>query len=445
MYKNNICLLKWGILLLLCLFTMQTFAQETREPWTLERCVQFAVENNISIKQQALNVNYYENQKKQAKLDILPNANSQISYDFSFGRSLNWENQYVDQNSQSTSIYLGSNVTIFNAFAKQNTVKMRGLELQAALQDLQKGRDDIALNVASAYLNVLFNKELVAIAQQQVNITRQQIEYNKKQVDAGALAKGKLLETEAQAASEELNLTNYENQLKLSVLALQQFMELPVNDNFDIVVPNINADSLTNDLIIADSVYFKAVLQRPEILSKEFSLAAMEKQICISKAQLYPSLALGATLYDQYINTYTQSFTQQIKNPRIGIGLTLNIPIFNGYSAQTNVKNSQIQYKSAINQLQQEKNNLLKEIQTVHANALAAMKKYYSSQKALTSATEAFRYIEEKFALGIVTPLEYNQAKNSVTNAQSNFLQAKYEYLFRTKILDFYNGKPIHL
>jgi outer membrane protein len=437
---------------LLFAFVLTSFKSVGQDQWTLERCVKHAIDNNIQIKQQALNAEYRENQKNQALFDMAPNLNSQVGYDINFGRSLNYDNTYKDQSSQNTSFYIGSEVTLFNGFAKRNTLKQRDFELQATLQDLEKARDDIALNVASAYLDILFNKELVLTAKEQLTVTREQIEFNKKQVEAGNMAKGKLLETQAQEASEELALTNYENQLVLSLLNLEQLLELPIGEGFDIVIPVFDESSIGESLLIADSVYARAVIERPEILSKELTLSSMERQVKIAKAQLYPTLSMGASYYNNYNNKYTDllneeiGFTDQLKNNRrMNVGLTLRIPIFNGFSAKTNWKNSVIQYESSANELQLEKNNLRKQIQQAQANAIAAMKKYEASEKAVKSAEEAFRYVQEKFNLGIVTPLEFNDSKNKVTASQSSFIQAKYEYIFRVKILDFYNGKEITL
>jgi outer membrane protein len=422
---------------------------QAQELWSVEKCVNYAIENNIQIKQQTLNVTYGENQLKQSKHDLIPSLGAQVGQGFSFGRSLNVQNNtYSDINSSNTNFYLSTDVTLFNGMAKQNTIKQRNYELQASLQDLKKAKDDISLRVVSAYLEILFNKELLETSTKQLEVTRQQIEYNKKQVEAGNMARGKLLETEAQEASEELSITNYENQLKLSLLNLMQLLELPITDDFDIVFPTFEASLLDQEVVTSNQVFEKAVTERPEILSRELKMKSMERQTAIAKAQLYPSLGLSAYYTNDYQNYEgnERSFSEQFKNNgKEAVNLTLRIPIFGGLSAKTNFKNSFISYENSKYELQLEKNNLLKEIQQVQINALAAMKKYYSSEKAVKSTEEAFRYVEEKFNLGIVTPLEYNDAKNKVTNAQSSFIQSKYEYIFRIKILDFYNGKEITL
>lgn len=436
-----------GVFVFFLLLSAHTISAQ--ELWSLEKCVNYAIENNIQIKQQALNVNYNQNQLEQAKYDIYPSLNGNINQNFSFGLSTGNDNINVSGNSMSLGMSLSSNMTLFNGFTKRNTIEQRNFDLQASLQDLEKAKDDISLSVASAYLDILFNKELVAAQQEQIRVTQQQLEYNQKQVDAGNMAKGKLLETEAQLANEELTLTNYENQLQISLLNLIQLLELKEVDGFDIVIPDFDANSLTAELASANQIYAKAVLKRPEIISRELKLQSAEKANEIAWAQQLPVLSLNASIGDSYTNIFdvdNASFANQINDYfRTSVGLSLYIPIFNGFSAKLNHQNALLNYENVKHDLQLEKNNLLKEIQQVHANATAAMKKYYSSEKALNSAREAFRYVQEKFNLGIVTPLEYNDSKNKVTSAQSSYLQAKYEYIFRIKILDFYLGNKITL
>lgn len=454
-------IIKFKLSGLLCFVLLSHGIQsQAQEKWSLESCVNYALDNNIQIKQQALNVNFSENELNQAKYDRLPNLNAQIGHQFQFGRSLNQENLWRNANSQNTDFGIRSEVTLFKGMSQLNTIKQRNFEWQASVKDLEKAKDDIVLAVASAYLEILFNEELVATSKEQILITQQQIEYNSKQVEAGNMAKGGLIETQAQKANEELSLTNYENQLQLSLLNLMQLLEIPVSDSFAIQIPEFDAEVLSADLLTSGAVFNKAVAERPEILSKELMLKSMERQSEIVKSQKIPSLNLGASYGANYNNQYLRAvdpdnpalgtenipFGDQINNQRQTlVYLSLNIPIFNKFSVNTQIENAQLQYLGTQYDLQLAKNNLLKEIQQVHANATAAMKKYYSSEKAVKSTEEAFRYVEEKFNLGIVTPLEYNDSKNKVTNAQSSFIQAKYEYIFRIKILDFYNGIEITL
>ena len=422
------------------------FAQDV---WTLERCIDHAVENNITIKQQQLNVEQHQNSYEQTRLGVLPTVNAGLSQSYSFGQSTGGDNINVNNNSSSTSGYISANVTLFNGLSKYNRIKASKLDYEAAVQNLEQAKNNIALNITSAYLDVLLNKELLATAQEQLQLTQEQIEINRQQVEAGKLAAGKLLETESQAAQEELDVTNRENSLWISKITLQQLLELPITDGFDIAVPDIDFDQVAATLLSVDTVYERAVEERPEIKSRELAVESADRQIAVAKAQQYPSLSANAG----YSNSYYKMSGMQ--NPSLSdqldvhgsksIGLSLSIPIFNGWQARTSVKNSKLQYQNTQLELQQAKNTLLKEIQQVYVNAQAALKRYESSQKAVGSADESFRYVKEKFDLGIVTPLEYNESKNRLTQAQSTFIQAKYEYLFRMKILDFYYGRELRL
>lgn len=446
MNKKLIKLILIGIMISIGLIVSGSAQAQT---WSLQQCIDYAIDNNITVKQQTLNVNYQDNVLKQSRYDLIPSLNAGLDEDFSFGRSIGLDNGYHNQNSFNSSYYISSDVTLFNGLTKQNTIKKNNIDLQIALTDLETTKDNIMLNITSAYLEILFNKELVETSKKQIEVTKLQLENNNKQVDAGKMAKGKLYETEAQLANEELDLTNYENELSLSLLNLMQIMELPVDKSFDVVIPVFDSVSLITALSDPESVYNKAVSERPEVKSKELSVQSAEKEAQIAKGLLYPTVSAGASLYNNYYHVFGEdntSFKDQIQNNGIKqVGLSVSIPIFNGLAARTNYNNAKIGIENNKNELQKQKNNLRKEIEQVHQNAVAAMKRFYSSEKAVTSSEEAFRYIEEKFNLGIVTPLEYNEAKNKLFDAQSSFIQAKYEYIFRIKILDFYNGLPITL
>lgn len=432
------------ILAVLLLFA--TNAASAQDVWSLERCINYAIDNNVTIKQQQLNVEQQKNIYNQSIYGMFPSVNAGLDQSFSFGRSLDRDNKYVDDNSSSTSAYISANVTLFNGLSKYNQRKQHKLDWEAATQNLEQAKNNIGLNVTSAYLDVLLNKELLASAQEQLEVTRQQIETNRQQVEAGSLAAGKLLETVSQASSEEMEVTNRENSLWISKIALQQLLELPITDNFDIETPNIDFEQIATSLLSVDTIYEHAIAERPEIKSRELAVESADRQISIARAQQYPTLSANASYNNGYYNNWESNLSDQLNlNARKSIGLSLNIPIFNGWQARTNVKNSKLNYQNSQLELQQAKNTLLKEIQQVYVNAVAALKRYDVSQKAVSSADESFRYVKEKFDLGIVSPLEYNEAKNRLAQAQSTFIQSKYEYLFRIKILDFYYGRKLKI
>lgn len=422
-----------------------------QEEWTLQRCIDYALENNIQIKRQELNTQYSRNQVAQAKADRLPNLNAGASNNFSFGRSLNNDNVYENVNSTQLNGYVNSNLTLFNGFTLQNTIEQNRLDLQAAIQDLEKTKDDIVLNIAAAYLEILFAEELTQIAEAQIEVTQQQIDRTQKLIEAGSLARGALLEIEAQLAREELQLVNDENRAKLAYLNLYQLLELPVEKSFTIKAPVLPEIKANVTMAHSFDVFSNAVKIRPEIEAARLRVESARRQLDIVKGNRYPSLSFGANYNNQYFNILNSEFEQmpfseQLKsNSRYGFGFNLNIPIFNRFQVKNGISNAKLQIADYEYQLQTSRNMLRKDIEQAYTNALAALNRYVSSEKAVESTEEAFRYTEEKFNVGMVNSVEYNQSKNNLTIAQSELLQARYEYIFRVKILDFYNGVPIEL
>ncbi len=423
-----------------------------QQEWDLQKCMDYALENNIRIRQQQSNTGYYGNELKQSKNNRLPSVSGNLSNSFNFGRSLQYDNTYADYNSNQTNGSLSANITLWNAMALKKSVDMAGYNLKASLEELQKAKDDIILNVAAAYLQILLAGELVQVAEDQLAVTNLQIERTRKLVDAGSLAKGSLLEIEAQYAQEEVNLVNQQNALQLSYLNLYQLLELPASEQFKIVTPELPLVVANRLLLSSVEVFHQAVLSRPEVKSAAFKLESSREQIGIAKSGLYPTLGAGFDYYTSYNNKYEDRegsripFSGQLKNnERYGFGVNMSIPVFNRLQARTQIKNAELQAVTQELELQNTKNVLRKEIEQASANALAALKKYVAGNKAVESMKEAFRYTEEKFNVGMVNSVEYNQAKNNLTKAASDLAQAKYDYIFRSKILDFYNGIPIEL
>ena len=430
------------------LFVVFSSAQ-AQTTWSLQKCIDYAIQNNIQIKQQELNSEYYNNQHQQAKFNRLPNLNSSIQNNMSYGRSLGPDNTYLDINSNSTYGSISSNITIWNGFTLTNSIKMAEMNLRASLEEAKKTRDDVMLNIAAAYLEILFADELVLIAEDLLKITQLQLDRTGKLVEAGSLAKGSLLEIEAQYAREELAVVNAQNRLQLAYLALYQFLELPSTESFKIEKPTLPEIGANITLLNSMDIFKNAVQLKPAVKGAEFNLESARKQLLVAKGNLLPSLSFGGNynnFYQKLFDYPTVSLKDQFKgNQRYGFGATLSIPIFNRFQAKTGVSNAQIQVENSELQLQSTKNLLRKDIEQAYTNAFAAFKRYIANQKAVISSKEAFRYTEEKFNVGMINSVEYNQSKNNLSKAQSDLLQAKYEYIFRTKILDFYNGQTIEL
>jgi outer membrane protein len=425
---------------------------QQQQPWSLENCITYAIDHNIQIKQQTIQTRVQKNTLAQSKLELLPTINGQISHDYSFGRALDQNTyRYFNQTVQTDYVYLGGNTNVFRGLQNLNTIQQNKYELLAGEQDLQNIKDNVALNVALAYLQILLNKELVTANENQLNITLQQIEKTKKLVDAGSVAKGNLLQIEAQAAQEEVNLITMKNQLEISYLNLTQLLELQSPAGFEIVVPEINVEQ--NAVISGniDEIYSQATQTRPEIKSSELKLTASQYGLKVAKGARSPIFTLNHTFGTRYtfVNNLPieqDPLNEQLKNNKnYGLGLSMNVPILNGWQVNKNISNSKLSVENYQYALEDSKKQLYKNIQKAYTDAVASLNKYRSSIKAVSSSEESFRYTEQKFNVGMITPVDYNASKTQLLNAQSDMAQAKYEFIFKTKVLDFYKGLPLTL
>jgi outer membrane protein len=442
---------KYLIIIFTCLLSSQGVIFSQQKVWSLEECIKYAIENNIQIKQQAIQTAVQKNSLELSKFQLLPSLNGQASHSYSFGRALDQNTyQFFNQTLQSDYFYLGGSMPVFNGLQNYYSIQKNKYQVLASEQDLKDISDNVALNVALVYLQVLLNKELVAANENQLNITLQQIEKTKKLVDAGSVAKGNLLQIEAQAAQEELSLITMKNQLETSILTLTQFLELKTPAGFEVVVPEINVDA--NAIVTGniDEIYAIAEKNRPDIKSSELKLTASQYSLKVAKGGRSPIVSLNYSLNSRY--TYLsnvpgiQSFNTQLKNNKnSGVGLTLNIPILNGWQVNKNISNSKLNVETSQYNLEGTKKQLYKSIQQAYTDAVAALKKFNVSIKAIASTEESFRYTEQKFNVGMVTPVDYNAAKTQLLKSQSDMAQAKYEFIFKTKVLDFYKGLPLTL
>lgn len=425
------------------------FSQE--KTWSLEECIKYAIDNNIQIKQQVIQTEIQKNSLDLSKLKLLPSLNGSVSHDYTFGRALNFlQYKYVDHNTLYDYFNLGGNITLFNGLINYNTIRKNNYELLASQEDLQNIKDNISLNIALSYLQILLNKELVMATSNQLQTTKQQIEKTKKLVDAGSVARGNLLQIESQAAQEEVQLINMKNQLDISYLTLTQMLELKSPEGFAIVMPVINVD--TNSVITGkiEDIFNVASKNRPEIKSAELRLTAANYDLKIARGGRSPRLSSSHSMGTRYNyvfhDTSNISFNEQIKNYKnYGLGFSLTIPFLNGWQVNKNISNARLGIENSEYTLEATKKQLYKSIQQAYADAVASLKKYTASMKAVASMEESFRYTEQKFNVGMVTPVDYNSAKTQLLNAQSDMSQAKYEYIFKIKVLDFYKGLPLNL
>jgi outer membrane protein len=454
---------KLGFLLLSLFLLTGIRVYSQNKEWSLQECIAYALENNIQIRQQGIQTQYQKNALDLAKYRLLPSINGSASHNYSFGRALDQTTYEYTDNEKilSDNFYIGSSLTLFNGLQNLNNIKRSRYDLLASQEDLSSIRDNIALAVALDYLQILLNREILSATESQLQTTREQIDKTRKLVDAGSVAMGNLLQIEAQAAQEELQLINIENQLESSILNITQLLELPTPEGFAIIVPEITLD--TNAVVTGNvnEIFQAASGNRPEIKSSEYRLYASEYDFRIAKGARSPRLSLSNSFSTGYSDIRRKvlgldpvtgpvygnySFADQINdNINYGIGLSLDIPILNGLQATKNVSNSMLAVENNRYALEASKKQLYKNIQQAYADATAAINKYAASLKAVASTEESFRYTEQKFNVGMITPVDYNAAKTQLLNAQSNMAQAKYEFIFKSKVLDFYRGIPINL
>lgn len=450
---------------------------QAQKVWTLPECIDYAQKNNLQVKQNVLNIELNKIKLEQSVAGLVPNLNGQATHYYNYGRTIDqYTNQFVDQRTQSNNFALSSSVILFEGFQLQNTIRQNNYDYKASQYDEQKGRNDLSLNVVTAYVQILFNRELVSVRKGQLDASKAQVERTRKLVESGSLAKASLLDAESQAANEELLLINAQNQLEISTLALAQLLDLPSAKGFDIQTPELplpTENLLQNN---PEEIYNSALKTMPEIKSAEMKIKSAEKSIAAARGGRSPRLTLGGSLgtgysdirnntivtgFQNIVVAHTANgedviqtlpvyglekipFKQQLTdNYNKSIGFSLTIPLMNGWQTQAGINRAKITKASADLNDQMIRLQLNKAIQQSYVDANASLKKYYATEKALESLREAFRYTEQKFNVGLLNALDYLTAKNNQNRAESDLLQAKYDFIFKSKVLDFYMGKPL--
>ncbi|MDR3265973.1 MAG: TolC family protein [Tannerella sp.] len=428
-------------IILLIILLSGVFIQAQNKVWSLQECIDYANENNLDIKMRKVNVDIQDVALNTSKNQRLPNLSGSASHSYSFGRSASgYDNTYQDRNSRSTSWSLSTNVPVFTGFRINNEIAASKLDLQAVAAELDKAREDMEINIISSYLQILYCKELLNIAHHQVDLTGEQLDRMKKMYETGCASEAQIYEIEAQLANDELSVVQAASDLQMATLLLTQLLELPSPEGFDVEDPEENINFMLSRR--PDAIFDNALASRASIKVEELRLKSREKNILVAQSQYYPTLSFGAGYGNNYyfINGLDNtSFANQLKNNRNEyLGLSLNIPIFNRFSTRNNVRTAKLYKDLQELQLESAKKTLHKEIQQAYYNSVTSEEKYKSAEAAYKSALKAFGFMEEKLNNGRATLYEYNDAKTSMTRALSNRTQAKYDFIFRTKILEFY-------
>ena len=450
--------------------------------WTLQQCIQRALDYNISIKQSSLSNEINKASVDQSTASLFPSLNGNASQNYYYGRSIDpYTNTFTTQQVRSNSFSLSSSVAIFEGFIIQNTLKQSKLNYLASQNDLKKINNDVSLNVVNYYLQVLYNQELLKTTSDQLDATHVQRDRIKRMYELGSVNKGNFLDLESQLASDEVRLVQAQAQYDASLLSLTQLLELDSVQNFSIAQPDILVPEIDVAKFNILAIYTKALSNQPEIKSSEFKLASAEKGIAIARGGYSPRIYGSGSLSTNYSNSsqslvtyvygppnsivsgYTQSgetvytvtpnvtpvfketpFKDQLDN-NLGksIGLSLQLPIFNGLSTRTNVKRAKLNYEITKLNHELNKKNLYKSVQQAVNDASSSLKKYEAGKHSVDALNETLSYNQQRIDLGLISGYDYLIAKNNLAKAQVDLLQAKYDYIFRLKIIDFYLGTPL--
>ena len=443
-------------LIFILLFSLSIQAQTKQ--WTLEECIKYAIDNNISIKQTELDTKTADIDKKGAIGNFIPSLNSNASHSWNVGLNQDPTTGLLrNQTTQYSSMGAGVGFDIYKGMQNQNTLRRANLSIIAAKYQLTKMQEDVALNVANAFLQVLFNKENLKVKQEQKAINEKQLARSEELVKAGSVPRGDLLDIKATVASDNQNVITAENSLLISKLSLAQLLQLKEFYDFD-VTDDTSAKDENNILAQTPiAVYDKAKEQRTELKIAKTNLEIAEKNVAIAKGGFQPTLQgfYNFNTRISYADTYANEngvlvaqpaapFGQQFKDNRgQAFGAQLSIPIFNGWSARNNVERSKVNLEKSKIAVEQEELTLQRNVYTAFTDAKGGLNAYESALSALDARQEAYNYAKEKYAVGMMNSFDFNQSQTFYTVAQSEVLRTKYDYIFKIKILEFYFGIPI--
>ncbi len=419
-----------------------SFAQN--KIWTLEQCVDHALENNITILQAENSLLSSKQDIISAKGNFLPSINSNLSGGASLGNIEVFPGEFRDREFYSTSVGIGFSQSVFNGFRNINLLNQSKLSLERNQFELEKFKDDISLNVANTYLNVLFNKENLELAKLQVEFSEFQVNQVKTLVEAGSEPNSTLIETQATYSRDIQNLTIAENNHDLALLTLAQLLQLPY-ENFDVEVIEIDTPSanlMYNDIA---PILNYALQNRNEIKVAERDIELAKLGTKISKSAYLPNVSMGygfnASANFSNLTVDDELLDQLNVNKGHSINMNISIPIFNRNQTKAQVKKSKIQEETTNLALEQAKINLESTIQRAFTDARAALKSYEAAQLSLQSQEVAFQNSQERFIIGALNSFDLEQSRLRLINARSSLINAKYDFIFKTKVLDFYLGK----
>ncbi|WP_053992965.1 TolC family protein [Mangrovimonas sp. TPBH4] len=427
-------------------------AQAQGKKWTLEECVEYALEHNISIKQSELDLEVADINKSQAVSDFFPNLSASASYNINTGANINpATNQFENETFKSASGGVSSGVNIFAGLQNWKSLQRAKLNQLSTQYSLDKMKDDISLFVANAFLQILFNKEQLKVLQAQNVITQENLQRTQEMVNAGTLPEGDLLEIKATDATQKQEIIAAENTLFISKLGLAQLLQIKDYQNFDIIDDeyDIISEGILNEN--AQTIADKAKVELNDINIAETSLLIAEKDLALARSNYYPTLSGFLSYNTRWSSTQIDPFTgeeivfldQLYIFDGTAIGFQLNVPIFNRFTTRNNVKRSKVNVERAKYQLEQTELDLESDVYQAYNDAKNAKKAYEAAEKTEEARQLAFEYSKERYNVGLSNAFDFNQSRTQYENSQSQVIRTKYDYIFKLKVLEFYFGIPI--
>lgn len=448
-------LLKFFLVAFALLSTTVLFAQKK---WTLEECVSYALQNNIQLKRSLYASEMVKSDYTKSYAEIAPTIYAYGSHGISKGLAYNYyQNEYEDKKVESGNFGITSELDIFQGFYKVNSINSNKYAYLASKSDIEKFKNDLTLNIVAGYLQVLYSGEMVDLAKEQVSVAELRMEKAKSQFELGQLSEGGYLDIKAQYALEKKNQTVALNNLIINRLSLAQSLEVDSVENFQIQSDNTIAIT-KSEILKTQDIYSYASEQLPEIKSSQYRLKQSQKSLSMAHSLLSPRFYLSFdynTRYSQsasdpYSSTLRPypdySYSNQISDNRyVSLRLNIQIPIFNKFSTQNAISKAKINVLDKKAALDETQKQVLKSIQQAYADAMAAKEAYDQSLEAVSSLQLVFDYSSQKFDLGMINAVDYGIARSNLIKAKGELIYAKYSYILRLKILDFYRGVPISL
>lgn len=412
------------------------------EVWTLDDCVAYALENNINVRRQQLRVREGDLSLTEAKDRVLPTVGASAGQSFSLGRGLSSNNTYENKNSSSTQWGVNLSLPLFQGLAAYERIQVARLSLQQYVWEHEATKDDVALNIISQYLQVLYCKEVGKSARSQAELSEFEVERQKEMIAAGRVAEATLYDLEAVAAQDRLQIVTADNDTRTALVNLANLLQLKSVEDFDIA--GLDDSDATAPIPDAQSVYAIAVGGNNSVMGARQAVKVAERNISLARTGYIPTLAFNAGIGSTYYNMSgmpNQSFSSQMKNNfSTMFSFSLNIPIFDGFNTRNSIRRANLQKLDAQLALSQREADLYKEIQLAYYQAVGARERFITSGETLEKTRLSFDATRERFNLGRATQADFEQAKNNLFKTEVGRIQSHYEYLLRVRILEFYKS-----